>query len=177
MTMLLMDREAWRAAIHGVAKSWRRLSDWTDTVLARCPIPVVMLIWWPHTPYPCPHYNPFTSFPWLTAQSRHPWSLISTYDPAQKLRYYTQDGQDIFFLIPFNEINFLLDFLWTSTISCPSKKPLAKETKGCEKCRVLTCPVQILAYIGSCTLLVFLLVIRSSYPPYTQGNARLHGLW
>ena len=24
-----MDREAWRASIHGVAKSWTRLSDWT----------------------------------------------------------------------------------------------------------------------------------------------------
>ena len=24
---LVMDREAWRAAIHGVTKSWRRLSD------------------------------------------------------------------------------------------------------------------------------------------------------
>ena len=26
---LVMDREAWRAVIHGVAKSWTRLSDWT----------------------------------------------------------------------------------------------------------------------------------------------------
>ena len=26
-----MDREAWRAAIHGVAKSWTQLSDFTFT--------------------------------------------------------------------------------------------------------------------------------------------------
>ena len=27
---LLMDREAWRATVHGVAKSWTRLTDWTE---------------------------------------------------------------------------------------------------------------------------------------------------
>ena len=29
----LFAREAWRAAIHGVAKSWTRLSDWFDLTL------------------------------------------------------------------------------------------------------------------------------------------------
>ena len=27
---LMLDTEAWRAAVHGVAKSWTRLSDWTE---------------------------------------------------------------------------------------------------------------------------------------------------
>ena len=27
---LVMDREAWRAAVHEVAKSWTPLSDWTE---------------------------------------------------------------------------------------------------------------------------------------------------
>ena len=26
---LVMDREGWHAAVHGIAKSWQRLSDWT----------------------------------------------------------------------------------------------------------------------------------------------------
>ena len=29
---LVMDRQAWRAAIHGVAKGWTRLSDFTFTL-------------------------------------------------------------------------------------------------------------------------------------------------
>ena len=31
---LVMDREAWRAALYGVAKSWTRQSDWTEL---KCP--------------------------------------------------------------------------------------------------------------------------------------------
>ena len=31
---MVMDREAWRAAVHRVAKNWTRLSDWTTTSLS-----------------------------------------------------------------------------------------------------------------------------------------------
>ena len=30
---LVMDREDWRAVIHGVTKNWTRLSDWTEPLL------------------------------------------------------------------------------------------------------------------------------------------------
>ena len=32
---LVMDREAWRAAVHGVAKSWAQLSDWPELNLQK----------------------------------------------------------------------------------------------------------------------------------------------
>ena len=35
---LVMDREAWRAAIHGVSKSWTRLNDWIDLKLILDPL-------------------------------------------------------------------------------------------------------------------------------------------
>ena len=31
---LVMDREAWRAAVHGVTKSWTQLSDLTEHLLS-----------------------------------------------------------------------------------------------------------------------------------------------
>ena len=40
---LVMDREAWRAAIHGVAKSRTRLSDWTELNLSNWCFWIVVL--------------------------------------------------------------------------------------------------------------------------------------
>ena len=46
---LVIDREAWRAAIHGVAKSRTRLSNWTELndqwCLASFHVPFVYLLW------------------------------------------------------------------------------------------------------------------------------------
>ena len=36
---LVMDREAWRAAIHGVTKSRTQLSDWSDLIWSECKFP------------------------------------------------------------------------------------------------------------------------------------------
>ena len=30
---LVMDSEAWRAAVHGVAQSWTQLSNWTELIV------------------------------------------------------------------------------------------------------------------------------------------------
>ena len=41
---LVVDREAWHAAVHGVAKSWIWLSDWTELNWGLCLIPIAFLL-------------------------------------------------------------------------------------------------------------------------------------
>ena len=54
---LVMDREAWHAAIPGVAKSWTRLSNWTELNWTEQLLPsqkeryqVLRASWWKNTP-------------------------------------------------------------------------------------------------------------------------------
>ena len=41
---IVRDREAWRAAVHGITKSWTRLSDWTTTMRTECPVKPVICV-------------------------------------------------------------------------------------------------------------------------------------
>ena len=49
---LVMDRETWRAAIHGVTKSQTQLSDWTETELNYSNVTLSLLITSAKTPFP-----------------------------------------------------------------------------------------------------------------------------
>ena len=78
---LVMDREAWRAAVHGVAKSWTQQSDWTE----------LREIWsymhaaWPKTKQSKREYlaggGRYPEFsiskaPWLCLSGSHDWELL-----------------------------------------------------------------------------------------------------
>ena len=70
---MMKDREAWHAAVHGVAKSWMRLSNWTTTINYLHIIYIVLgiiwnleLIWsvWEGVHRLYAHATPFYGLPW-----------------------------------------------------------------------------------------------------------------
>ena len=46
---LVMDREAWRAVVHGVAKSWTQLTDWTELNSSRKHVQFIIIFYSVHT--------------------------------------------------------------------------------------------------------------------------------
>jgi len=92
---LVMDREVWRAAVHGVAKSWMQLSDWTELnshLLIRGTIPSLALLiimgaeeTLQENKHSSPH-APMSSWGW-TFMLDPVYSLKATVDACQALRH------------------------------------------------------------------------------------------
>ena len=63
---MVMDREAWRAAIHGVTKSRTRLSEWTElNCMVICPSSrFKLIILWPRMNYLMPRLSQNGSYGW-----------------------------------------------------------------------------------------------------------------
>ena len=73
---LVMDREAWRAAIHGFARSRTRLSDWTELIrgTGRCRFdPWVGKIPWRKKWQPTPVFLPGKSYGQMCLAGYRPW--------------------------------------------------------------------------------------------------------
>ena len=81
---LVMDRKAWRAAIHGVAKSRTRLSDWTDT--PRAPLALFSLLGQLHKCYTWLVWALFSSGPhFISASKNEPFNNMPGEFPGGQL--------------------------------------------------------------------------------------------
>ena len=86
---LVMDREAWRAAIHRVTKSWTRLTDWSDliweTVFEKLFIEITWVLGWcylsPERAFIC--LNPVSvvfKLPWGFSRLKFKVEMLSLWD-------------------------------------------------------------------------------------------------
>ena len=117
---LMMDREAWHAAVHGVAKSWTRLSDWTELQkrkrnLVWLGLEVKGLRWWENAQ--CPGLKSRTDI----KLSHSNWVIDSNiskkYDtdqfPKEKRKEEKNSSEDILLILPSN-ISALYIIFWFS---------------------------------------------------------------
>ena len=90
---LVMDREAWRAAIHRVTRSRTRLSDWTEgrDFPAFCPRPTVCSTFyqeWKYMPQVHTRVHTQTHTKWYKIETKVTWRILLNLSESDKLRNY-----------------------------------------------------------------------------------------
>ena len=115
---LVMDREAWRAAVHGVTKSQTSLSDWTE--LSKL---YGLISMYKNNTYPiCPHF--YTQFPHKT------WIFLFCEDAGLSVLVATNSSWLIFIHMCTHTQIYIKDFSSVAQ-SCPTLcNPMNRSTPG-----------------------------------------------
>ena len=167
---LLMDREAWRAAIQGVAKSWTRLSDWTElnwrgrqegtskpqckqkNCRARLPAGCVSL---PHT-HPSGSHQPCGDLSWAKHMvTWGQWVLSPCREPGAGAQSWSPEPQWIppaTLCLRWNAtpLPCLIRSKYSQNTSPPSPKSLATQLTPCPRHSSFRIQVNTLQRVTSC---------------------------
>ena len=105
---LVMDREAWRAVVHGVTKSWTRLSNWTELIarMWQCVFLFSVLVW--VLDFCAAHWSHF-----LFLSSPRPLPLV-LFSPS--LIKYFRFTECMFWLLCLFTLSLVLGCLWWAVI-------------------------------------------------------------
>ena len=125
---LMMDKEAWRAAVHGVIKSWTWVSDWTElnwiwlvnnankTVIGNSLIiqglgHLALTVEGPGSILEGGNYDPTRLRPCPPHKKRKAWQSKRWLYDHHRLKIYYQSPKELPFLI-----SYLLDTYWKTRL-------------------------------------------------------------
>ena len=95
---MVKDREAWRAAVHGVAKSWTQLSDWTELNWMLC-TPLTSLGTTGYT-----HWTDLNQHSWDWNRPKRRWSRTFSFPLKEKHKHSPEDCNRTENIVQYSEV-------------------------------------------------------------------------